>query len=256
MTDNTQEKIAPASQKKLQQVKKQGYSAKSYDFSNFGVLLCGVLCMLVYFYFSQDFYKIANFNFQFNRDILFDNYKLIEHLKLSVILILKSLIPYFLIMIIITVIAHIVPGGFNFSIDSLKFKTDRINLAKGIARVFAPKNLLEVIILILKVIFMLSAIVGYYFLFKNYIVNLSIYNVNTSIINSIYYILITGLYLVMLLLVISLFDVPYRRYKFNKEIEMTYEEVKEEQKNNEGRAEVKSARKTAYKKLMRKKKSK
>jgi len=252
MTDNTQEKIAPASQKKLQEVKKQGYKAKSYDFSNFAILLCSVLCMMFYFYLSEDFHKLANFNFSFNRELLFDDYSLVEHLKLSASLIIKSLIPYFIIMIIITVLANLIPGGFGFSLESLKFKTERINIAKGVARVFAAKNLLEVFILIMKVLFILLAIIGYTFFFKNYIVELSSTDVNTSIIYAIYYILITALFLVMLLFVISLFDVPYRKYKFNKEIEMTYEEIREEQKNNGGRQEIKSARKKAYNKLIKK----
>ena len=62
--DQSQDKIAQASYKKIQEARKKGHIPRSRDFSSFAVLFCGFLCLIFYFYFNQDFYKLANFNFQ------------------------------------------------------------------------------------------------------------------------------------------------------------------------------------------------
>lgn len=249
--DNLQEKIAPASQKKLQRFKKQGYVAKSYDLSNFLVLLAGVLCMLAYFYISNDFYKLAKFNFNISREVLYSDDSVLNQLALSFGIIIKSIMPYFIILLFTMVFSYLIPSKFNFSFDLLQFKTDRINLFKGLIRIFSMKNLIEIFILIIKVIFILSAVFGYFYMFKNYLYINDINNINPSILQSIYYILITALFLVSLVFIISLFDFPYRIYKYNKDTAMTHEELREEQKSSEGNSQIKSARKRAYNKLLK-----
>ena len=244
--DQSQDKIAQASYKKIQEARKKGHIPRSRDFSSFAVLFCGFLCLIFYFYFNQDFYKLANFNFQIDRASLFDNTGMINHLKFSLFFIAKSIVPYFLILLIVVFLANLIPGGFSFSFDSMKFKLERVSITKGLIKMFSFKSILEILILFVKISFILASTYGLYVFFRSYVFELSYGEVNSSILYAIYYILITIFWLSITVLIISFFDMPYRIYSYNKQLEMSHQEIKDEQKNTEGNSDIKRARNKKY----------
>lgn len=149
-------------------------------------------------------------------------------------------VPFMLICMVMGILSSGVQTKFLFSSKNAKPKFSRLNPLQGIKKLFAMKNVIELIKNILKVIVLVVII---YTLLKADFVNV-VRTMDMDIKMSVVYVLnmiMTMIFrVVMVFAVIAFFDFLYQRWDYEKNIKMTKQEVKEEFKQMEGNPEIKA----------------
>ena len=151
----------------------------------------------------------------------------------------KCIFPLGVISLSIGVIATGIQTRFLFTKEPLKFKLSKLNPLNGIKNMFSAKQLVELVKSVLKIIVL--AVVLYNILKDEIIVIAQMLDVNP--INASAYVLKEIMSMVlqigMIFAAIAGFDYFYQRGKYEKDLKMSKEEVKEEFKQMEGDPKVK-----------------
>lgn len=157
-----------------------------------------------------------------------------------ILVIVKVTGPLFAIAMISGVIASYVQVGFLFTMETLKFKFDRLNPLTGFKRMFSLRSVIELIKSILKLT--VVTYVAYSYL-KGEAVNI-INTMDMGVVDIAVYIGSTSISLAfricMALIIIGILDFGYQWWEHEKSLKMTKQEIKEEYKQTEGNPEIKS----------------
>ena len=237
-----QEKTEQPTSKKLEEARKKGQVAKSMEINSLFIFTTGLLLLFL----AQQYlsYRLSSLSFTiFNSlDVLEINPQKIQQYALDGFLFfLITMFPVLAGIIIIALISNVSQVGFKFSFEALIPKMNRFNPFSGIKKVFfSSRSLVEALKALLKLIF-ISLFT--YFIIKD-LVLASTNLVDLSVEEIVEYMLSSGYSLLwkiaIIYAVIAAIDLVYQRYKFKKEMMMTKQEVKEENKQLEGDPLIKS----------------
>ena len=151
-----------------------------------------------------------------------------------IVSVLADLAPFFLIFLIMSMLASVVQNGFLLSLEPLKPNFSRINPLSGLKRLFSSRSLMEALKAILKITLISLAV--YWVVMGN--AEVILYLSSTSVIELVDVLgedAIKAMALVtVLFLIIALIDLVYQRFQHTKGLRMTKQEVKDEQKQMEG----------------------
>jgi flagellar biosynthetic protein FlhB len=134
---------------------------------------------------------------------------------------------------------NLVQVGFIFSPKALSPKFDRINPLSGFKRVFSKKTLIDLVKAIIKIAIL--AVVAY----NEFERHMAEFNglmgqdVNMATASFVDMILSAGFNLAIAFAIFAPFDYMYQRWKYNKDLMMTKQEVKDEYKLTEGNPQIK-----------------
>lgn len=150
--------------------------------------------------------------------------------------------PVLLVSAAVTVIATGAQTKFLFSKESLKFKISKLNPINGIKKMFSLSSLFELAKAILKLVILVFVVYGE---IKKRIPEFAkLYDMD--ILNSLVYMAEAVYSIVMKVAVVfvgvAVVDVLFQYFKFEKDMRMTKQEVKEEYKSLEGDPQVKGKR--------------
>jgi flagellar biosynthetic protein FlhB len=150
--------------------------------------------------------------------------------------------PVLLYMVIVMaagIYGSIAMGGYNFTWYSAKPRAEKISPIAGFKRMFGLNSVVELLKAIAK--FLVVASMGYVALmvFKDEALHLDLELYPSNLFHAIELIAWSFLLMCCALIPIAAFDVPYQHYKHNKEMKMSFQEVKDERKNAEGDPQVK-----------------
>lgn len=150
------------------------------------------------------------------------------------------IIPVILPIMIFGVAANFIQVGFMFSTESIKPQLSKLNPINGFKRIFSFRTFVET----LKDIAIIS-ILGYNsytFIRDNYNTLLNLGNTRIEALPGVFGKLVTSIFFKMtiIMIVIAIADFIYQKYKYNKELRMTKQEIKEEYKQQEGDPQIKS----------------
>ena len=151
----------------------------------------------------------------------------------------KTVLPFAVICMAVGVIMHGIQTRFLFTSKNFYPKLNRISPLQGIKKIFALKNVIELVKNLLKVIVLIVII---YSLLKQDAVNV-IRTMDMSISASAAYtfdmIISMILRVSMVFAVIAFLDYLFQRWDYERKIKMSKQEVKEEFKQTEGNPEIK-----------------
>ncbi|MGI5970217.1 MAG: flagellar biosynthesis protein FlhB [Oscillospiraceae bacterium] len=153
---------------------------------------------------------------------------------------LRIIWPVLLLALLVGVLVHVFQTGLLFTGETLKPKFNRINPIEGFKRIFSTRSLIELVKSALKL-----ALLCYiaYSAYKGIIARLPTM-MNTDIKQAFTDIMHTALKLGIRmgagLGAVAAFDYLYQRLKYEKDLMMTKQEVKEEYKQLEGDPKIKS----------------
>lgn len=161
----------------------------------------------------------------------------------------QLLAPIWLCLVTTAILANYLQGGWIFSPSRLAPDITRIRFFGGLKRLFSGTSLVELAKSLAKVSFI--GTVMYYFM-KNRLVELfPLVRQDSGQLLS--YIKSTSFQIsgrvVLLLLVLGILDYFYQRYKFEKNLRMTKQEVKDEMRQAEGDPRVKARLKSLMRQL-------
>lgn len=133
-----------------------------------------------------------------------------------------------------------VGGGISISGKALGFKFEKLNLIKGLGRIFSIKGLVELLKSIAKVVLLTCCVVLFLWYFLPKIIYLSAGNLESSL-GVLYQILLLFVFsLILILFAIGVGDYLWSRHTWLQKLRMTKQDLKEEFKESEGSPEVKS----------------
>lgn len=246
------EKTLPASQHKLRRAKQEGNVGKSIELVGFFVMLVGLALlffMLPYwvegcrniFAYTASLFSLPEFSSQ-------------ELLLLSATLgleMLKMILPIFLGLVVMGVLANVGQFGFLLSTKPIEPKLSKINPVTGAKNLFSLKKALDGFMITLKVF--IAFIVGFV-VFLGFFGDLPTVS-RFRLYDQILWFRDKALILIGILLVIfavmAVADFMIKRFQYMKSLRMSPKELKDETKQYEGNPEVRSRIRQMQQKIAR-----
>jgi len=240
------EKTEPATAKKLKDARDEGKVAKSRELNSAFDLIVLFLCLKIFVSFvGEKFIDIFSYIYENMPDFVKINegglsVQAVAGLIASVTL--KSLLimlPFMAFGFVVTLLVSIVQVGWKVSTKPMKPELSKLNPLNGFKRIFSKDSLFELVKSILKIVIIIY--IAYtsikdnandLFALYDLGLNQAVALVGTLIIN-------TGIKISIVYLVIGLADFIHQKHKFNEDMKMTKQEVKDEYKNTEGDPQIK-----------------
>lgn len=241
------EKTEPATAKKLKDAREEGKVAKSKELNSAMDLIALFLILKIFIsYVSNGFLEEFSAVYSKIPEVAMIGAKemssntVMQVLRMSMWDSIKIMIPFLVIGLVVAVLVSLVQVGWQISTKPMQPKLDKFNPINGFKRMFSKEAVFELIKSILKIV--LISYVAYSCI-KDEQDNLFIlYEIPLSqailLCGSI--IIDTGLKISLVYLVIGIADWAYQKHKFNEDMKMTKQEVRDEFKNTEGNPEIKS----------------
>ncbi len=237
------EKTEKATDKKRKDQREKGNILKTHDFSVAIVLLILFYSLKILGgYIGEKTIKI--FRDSFYNDAIINGETLsmptLNNTFLSAVLSgLAILLPVFGILVVFTIGIQLAQTRFLFTTKTLAFKFDRISLFNGLKRMFSFKSVAEMIKSLLKIGIVIATVypdIMKYIKESPFLLNISIVQATSMIFGNA---LSMAIKAIMVLIIISVLDIFYQWWNFEKELKMTKQEVKEETKLSEGNPQTK-----------------
>ncbi len=237
-----QEKTEQASGKRLTEGREKGQVAKSIEINSFVIFSAGML--MIFFtqhYMSKHITDLAtnSFNSFDIHNINQDTFTII--IRRTILTFLITLAPILGALFVVALVAGIGQVGFHFSVKALAPKFGKFNPITGIKKLLiSPRSLIEVAKSLIKLALiggLTYSIISEFVLKSETLVEMSIPQILTFMVDSAYT-LIWKLALAYFLIASA--DFVYQKVKHKKEMMMTKQEVKEENKQTEGDPQIKA----------------
>lgn len=232
--------------KRLEDSRKKGQIARSRELNTFVMLIASATMFLIQ---GRQIGKglIAGMQaqFQLSREVIFDPVSPMVFFKQAMIDGLLLLAPFFALMVFVAIITPISMGGWVFSWEAIAFKPSKMNPITGIARMFAVKGLVELFKALLKILLVFAVTVALYKSFIGELLGLGAEPLGQSVSHALNIIGICFLVLSASLVLIVMIDVPYQLWEHTKNLKMSKQEIKDENKESEGSPETKGRQRRA-----------
>ena len=240
------EKTEPATDKKLRDARDEGKVAKSKELTAAFDLIVLFLVLKVFMSFVGE-KLLGFFSYIYNRmpDFLNETQKdmssvTVRNFMNDIILqFLLTCLPFFIFGVVVTILVSIVQVGWKVTTKPMAPKIDKFNPINGFKRIFSKDAIFELIKSVLKIGVILymaySSIKSHQndiFILYELPLKRAVALVGDIIIN-------TGLKISIVYLIVGIVDYIYNKHKFNEDMKMTKQEVKDEFKNTEGDPAIK-----------------
>jgi len=240
--DSDEDKTEPASGRRLQQAREEGQVPQSRELQTFLVTVTGALFLwMLGSWMGDRLLGLLRRGFSFDRHLAYETNTLvlIEWVQDVFGGALLTLMPLFLALMVAALAAPVMLGGLLFAPKVLGLKLDRLNPLKGFKRMFSLHGLAEMLKAIMK-----AALIGgvgatvlwryrdhlFDFMKEPLLIAIGDFASSVSWI---------ALLIVASLGLLALFDVPFQLWQYHKNLRMSKEEVKRENKEQEGDPHVK-----------------
>jgi flagellar biosynthetic protein FlhB len=234
--ESSQEKTEDATEKRKEDLKKQGSVVRSKELTTTLILIAGTSSLLIFSqYCASHFFDLFSLWHEDVKDL-----SLIHVLGVGLKGLLIIIMPIIIVLFLTSFLSPLLIGGWSFSLEALEVKFSRMDPIAGLGKIFSAKSLVELLKSILKfvVLVVFAALVLNYFLDKY--ISISQIPVEKSVIYTLYLIGIGFLILSLSLITVAIIDVPWQLFSFLEQSKMTKQELKDEVKDSEGKPEVKS----------------
>ncbi|MCR4748319.1 MAG: flagellar biosynthesis protein FlhB [Lachnospiraceae bacterium] len=240
------EKTEPATQKKLEDARKEGQVAKSKEIAS-GLGLVSLFLILKFWSGTMGRQFLEMFRAIYGRipeitDLTGGtgpSTMATQIFRFASIRTLIILLPIFIIGYLVAFLSDYIQVQWKPTAKPLQPKLSKLNPLNGFKRIFSVNSLVELVKSIVKIF--LIGYVAYSYLVDRQNDILILYDV--PLIQAIAFIGETvinlGLRISLLFMVVAAADFAYQKFKFAKDMRMTKQEVKEEFKNQEGNPEIK-----------------
>lgn len=229
------EKIYPASPRKRKQARDEGQVAKSSEL----VSLITLFCSLLFIYYSKDSLFRLMDKFMYILSINISNDSTVHVATMYITLALKYLLPLFLVLCISAFLGNYFQVGLKFTPKTLKVDLKKLNPISGFKRMFSKDSLVELVKALFKVIGVMYIAFGG---IKSMLLKINVsytedyYVMFDYIFDNLFSIVVK---ICSLLLALSIMDFVYKKFKFEKDLKMTRQEMMDEYKQDEGSPLVK-----------------
>lgn len=240
------EKTEPATQKKLEDARKEGKVARSKDLTQgIDLLVLFLLIKVFVSYMGERFMSLFDTTLGRMAEFMSVNQKEVSMQAFSTVMnnaIIEMFLliwPFLVFGFVITFIVTVYQVGWKVSLKPMEPKLSKFNPINGFKRIFSKDSLFELLKSIVKI-----GVIAYIAysniveeadsLFVLYEIHL---NQALALVGEI--IISFGIEVSVVFILIGLVDYFYQKWKFGEDMKMTKQEVKDEYKNTEGDPQIK-----------------
>ncbi|SFR55771.1 flagellar biosynthetic protein FlhB [Pseudidiomarina maritima] len=235
-----QEKTEDPTARRLEKSREEGQVARSRELTTFVILFGGVLMLWAL---GSTMYH--NLGLVMEQAFLFERLQVSEPgpmlqnvLELGQSA-LFSLLPLFAVMMVLALVAPALLGGWVISAKAMAPKLSKLNPIKGLKRVFSTQALAELGKAIAKSVLVGSVLMLFLWDQKANFLRLMSLEVKQALGEAMSMAALACFLMILTLLVVVAFDVPFQLFTHTKKLRMSKEEVKRESKETEGDPHVK-----------------
>jgi len=235
-----QERTEQATPRRLQQAKEKGQIPNSRELNTLLMLMmAGAALWLIGPYVAKGMMNLISTSLHLTREQIFDPTAMPALFENAIFDALGIITPFFVLMVVAAIAGPVsLGGGVNFSSQAIAFKWDKLDPIKGMKRVFAWRGLVELLKALFKFIIIgLVAIIFLYSQFDEYL-RLSDEPVKQGIAHTSSMLVVAFLVIASTMTLIAMVDVPFQLWDYKQQVKMTFQEVKDENKDTEGNPEV------------------
>ena len=240
------EKTEPATAKKLRDAREVGKVTKSRELTAAFDMIVLFLVLKIFISFVGE-RLIGAFSYVYDRmpEFLEVNKTgvssvAVSHFMADILLqITITILPFILFGFVITFLVSVLQVGWKVTAKPLKPNLSKFNPINGFKRIISKDSLFELFKSIVKIIVIFlvayNRVKGHkeeIFILYEIPLNQAIALIGSIIID-------TGLYIGYVYLIVGIVDFLYQKHKFNEDMKMTKQEVKDEFKNTEGDPQIK-----------------
>ena len=241
MADSAQDKQLPASQRKIQKSREDGQVARSRDLGHFAACFIGGLAIVVTAPQTVDWLRgVVTRLLKFDAATLANPHAMSDRLADGTWQFLMGAMPLGVLMLLAGVVASVGSGGWNFSWKALQPKLSKFDPISGIGRLFSLSQLGQT--LKACALALLLGLIGWLYVQANFERFTHVLGMPLPAALSFAGSLVWGGIVLLLIALgcVAVLDVPLQRFMLMRQLRMSHQEVKNEHKDAEGNAEVKS----------------
>ncbi|MCE8026704.1 MULTISPECIES: flagellar biosynthesis protein FlhB [Halomonadaceae] len=236
-----QEKTEEATPRRLEKAREEGQVARSRELTTFMLLLGGVVGMwsmgaLLY----DQLGLVMEQAFLFERRQAFETGPMLSNVLDLGTRTLLTMLPLFLLLTVVALVAPALLGGWLISAKSLKPQMSKLNPFKGLKRMFGVQALVELFKAVAKSTLIGGVGMAYLYFNRGEYLSLMDQPTTQALARALMMAAQACGLMVLTLLVVILIDVPYQLWSHAKKLRMSKEEVKREHKESEGDPHVKA----------------
>ena len=148
--------------------------------------------------------------------------------------------PLLGVSLVAGIAANILQVGFMFTTETLKVKLNKINPINGFKQMFSPKKLVELVKNIMKIFLVGYVAYSDYMTLRVKFISYVGQDIHTSFIDIMRTAFLMALKMCLVMVFIAVADFLYQWWKYEKDLKMTKQEVKDEYKMMEGDPKIKA----------------
>lgn len=235
------EKTEPASPGRLEKAREEGQVARSRELATFVMLVTGLGGLWAMGEMIGGHFGGALRNgLQFERASAFDASHMMVQAGTAVLHALQALMPIFAMMLVAALVAPMMLGGWLLSTKSLAPKFSKLNPVAGIGRMFSTESLAELLKTIVKSLLVGS--VAWWVIAGNMasIMALMSEPVHAALPHTLRLVASSCALIIASLFLVAAIDVPYQLWSHARKLRMSREDLRQEQKENDGDPQVKA----------------
>lgn len=230
-----QEKTEEPTARRLEKSREEGQVARSRELTTFVILFGGVLML-----WSLGSTLYNNLGLMMEQAFSFERLQISEPgpmlqnvLELGQAALI-SLLPLFAVMLLLALVAPALLGGWVVSTKAMAPKFEKLNPIKGLKRIFSTQALAELGKAIAKTVLVGSVLTLFLWQQRQSFMRLMSLEVKQALGEAMGLAALACLLMILTLIVVVAFDVPYQMFSHKKKLRMSKEEVKREHKETEG----------------------
>ena len=234
--DNQEDKTEAPSAHRIEKAREEGDVPRSRELTSLLVLFTGFLLL------SVNLSPLAAALAEAMRGFLGPGLAVSEPGQLNVVLIWRvvfALLPVLLGTMLVALCSPMLIGGFSLSASSLSFKPGRMNPVSGIKRLFSGQVVAELSKALLKVVIGMVITGQYLYQHQQDYLMLITLPLKSAIPRGLELLVPCGLWVVLGLIPMVVFDVFWQFYSYYKKHRMSRQDIRDEYKQQEGNPQVK-----------------
>jgi flagellar biosynthetic protein FlhB len=229
------------SAKRLEDARRRGQVPRSRELSMTAVTLAGAAVLVIgQPHFAEALRGLITRGLSLPRATLLDPEAMTKLLGDGVAAGLWSLAPLWVVVVAASVVGSIALGGISWSFASLTLRLDRLDPAAGLKRIFGWPGVAELAKSLAKFALLGIATVLLLRYLANDFLALGTLTLQAALGRSAWLAAMCLLGLSGTLVLIAAADAPFQFWQYRRQLKMTKQEAKDEQKESDGRPEVRS----------------
>jgi flagellar biosynthetic protein FlhB len=240
MESSSQDKNLPATERKLQQARKDGQASRSKDLSHLAVLGTGSAAVLVLAPTLLEHLQLAIAQqLSFNANTLANNGSMVDRLQDMVMIGMAASAVFAAIVMAAAIGSAIASGGWIVSLKPLMPDFNRLNPIAGMGKLFSKEQVTDILKLLVITTILIAVSWSYLKDSLESVGQLMLQPSRLSIQQLASWITSGMSMLLLVVFAVAVIDVPLQTFLMKSRLKMSHQEVKQEHKESDGNPQMK-----------------